>query len=265
MDVSQAKNLFALFIASQLVGCSIFSAPERTPYYPLLSQSTYSSDDDEVISTDNVLKSAIKHNDYVMVEETSDVNDSVEKVFAEAINSHSVSTQDLKSDPFHRGVELIIRQFTCELYASQQPDNSVQLCPQNNQIVDNGLGHLPFVDGVRFTERLSTIEQSGDQSLQLELFLKSTHERSLQSLWGAVHELGYFKGSNLPAESLVLTINLTAYKKDNGAHNWKYMYPDPLIFFIVLPPADLILSRSNEIESMNFAYRSAKLLVVDSR
>ncbi|MEZ8100923.1 hypothetical protein [Vibrio bivalvicida] len=260
-----ANSILAGLITANIAGCSLFFADEREPYYPLLRNSTYSGDDIAVIETDNVLKSAVKHNDFVLVEDGARVNQSVDKVFAEAINNHSVSVEDLKGEEFHQGLELIIKQFTCELYASQQPVDSIQLCPQSNQVVDNGLGYLPFEKGVRTAQRLSAIERNDEGTLQLELFLKSTHERPLESLWGAVHELGYFKGSQLPPESVVLTINLKAYKKDTNAHNWRYLHSEPLIFFVVLPSVDQLINRPNEVESMKFAYRSAKLLVVDSR
>ncbi|WP_239424326.1 hypothetical protein [Vibrio galatheae] len=243
----------------------MFTSDARDPYYPLLRDSTYSEEEIAVIESDNVLKSALKHNHYVLVDDQNQVNQSVDKVFAEAIRNRAISITDLKDKPFHQGLETIIKQFTCELYASQQPSDSVQLCPQSNQIVDNGLGYLPFQEGLRFTQRIRTAEQNANDSLLLEMFLKSTHERPLNSLWGAVHELGHFKGSRLPAESLVLTVNLQAYKKDSNAHMWRYMHHEPLIFFVVLPSVDHLINRPNEIESMDFAYRSAKLLVVDSR
>jgi len=259
------KSVVTGMMAANIAGCSLFWADGREPYYPLLRDSTYSDEEVAVIETDNILSSAVKHNDYVLIEDKERVNQSVDKVFAEAINNHFVPIENLKSPPFHRGLELIIKQFTCELYASQQPVNSIQLCPQSNQIVDNGLDYLPFEQGLRTAQRLSTIERNSEGTLQLELFLKSTHERPLESLWGAVHELGHFKGSQLPPESVVLTINLKAYKKDTNAHNWRYMHSEPLIFFVVLPSVDHLISRPNEVESMKFAYRSAKLLVVDSR
>jgi len=265
MHSPTTKSILAGLIAANISGCSLFFADEREPYYPLLRDSIYSDEELTVIETDNVLKSAVRHNDFVLVEDEARVNQSVDKVFAEAINNHAVSVEDLKGSQFHKGLEQIIKQFTCELYASRQSHDTVQLCPQSNQIVDNGLDYLPFEQGLRTAQRLSTIKQNESDTLQLELFLKSTHERPLESLWGAVHELGHFKGSQLPPESLVLTINLKAYKKDNKAHTWRYMHPEPLIFFVVLPSVDHLVSRPNEIESMDFAYRSAKLLVVDSR
>ncbi|EGA67598.1 hypothetical protein [Vibrio brasiliensis] len=248
-----------------LAGCSMFSPAERDPYYPQLRDTTYSSEDITVIESDNVLKAAIKHNEFVLVEEKQTVNQAIELVFAEAIDNRAVSVEDLRSEQFHRALEEVIKQFTCELYASKQPADSIQLCPQQNQIVDNALDYLPFEQGLRFAHRISTIKQDHNDTLQLEMFLKSTHERPLESLWGAVHELGKFKGSRLAPEQLVLTINLKAYKKSPSDHTWKYMYPEPLVFFVVLPSVEHLIQRPNEIESMDFAYRTAKLLVVDSR
>lgn len=265
MDLLKTKKILVGLLTFTLSGCSLFYGDEREPYYPLLRDTTYSEDSVTVIETDNVVKSAIRHNELVLVEEHDKVNQSIYKVFAEAIDSRSVTVDDLKGEKFHKSLELIIKQFSCELFASQQPVNSVQLCPLSDQIVDNNLNYLPFLDGLRTYQRISIVKQNSNDTMQLEMFLKSTHERSLESLWGAVHELGRFKGSQLPVESLVLTINLKAYKKQQDGEAWRHLHSEPLIFFVVLPSVDHIISRPNEVESMNFAYRSAKLLVVDSR
>lgn len=259
------KTTFAGLLASTLFGCSMFSAPDREPYYPQVRDVYYSAEEIPVIESNNVLKTAIKQNQFVAVIEKSDVNQSTEKVFAEIADSQTVTLTDLQGELFHAGLETIIKQFSCELYASQQPSNSVQLCPQSNKIVDNGLNYLPFQDGLRYTERLTSIQTDASDHLQLEFFLKSTHERSLDSLWGAVHELGFFKDSTLSEDRLVLTVNLNAYKRSSGSGQWQFMHPEPLVFFIALTSVENILARPNEVEAMGFAYQSAKLLVVDSR
>ena len=265
MRTGQVRTILLGLTAVTMAGCSIFSAPEREPYYPQLRDVTYSEEGITVIESNNVLKSAIKHNEFVVVEDQQEVNQSISKIFAEAIDNQAVTVDDLKSEQFHSALEELIKQFSCELYASKQPKNSVQLCPQHNQIVDNSLDYLPFEQGLRFTHRISTSRQNDQDTLLLEMFLKSTHERSLDSLWGAVHELGKFKGSRLAPEQLVLTVNLSAHKKSVNDHSWKYVHPEPLVFFVVLPSADHLIQRPNEVEAMNFAYRTAKLLVVDSR
>jgi len=266
MLVLKAKTLLLTAVTSSfLTGCSFFSAPEREPYYPLLRDATYSNEEIAVIESDNVLKSAIKQNHVVAVAQTQEVETTFDKVFAEAEWSEGISLDDLKSEQFHDGLELLIKQFSCELYASKQPDDSIQLCPQSNKIVDNALAYLPFEDGLRMTQRLSTTQTNKDDTLQIELFLKSTHERPLESLWGAVHELGSFKGSTLSPDKLVLTVNLSAYKKESAAHTWRALYREPLIFFVAIPPVDAIANQPNEVASMNYSYNKAKLIVADSR
>lgn len=248
-----------------LNGCSLFDADQRQPYYPLLREAIYSEQELAVIQSDNILTQAIRNNHFLAVNETSTLNQAFEKLFAEATNNQAVSIDDLIESEFHQNLALLIKQFSCELFASQQPVDSIQLCPLSNQIVDNGLDYLPFQQGRRVTERLSVVSKNSQDTFQLELFLRSSHERSLDTLWGAVHELGALKGSQLAPESIVLTVNLNAYKKNPAIQRWKYLNPEPLLFFVVLPPVDYITSRPNEIQSMDFAYRSAKLLIVDSR
>lgn len=257
--------MIATMALLNLNGCSLFDADQRQPYYPLLSDATYSEQELGVIQSDNILTQAIRNNHFLAVNETSTLNQTFDKLFAEATNNQAVSIDDLIESEFHQNLALLIKQFSCELFASQQPVDSIQLCPLNGQIVDNGLDYLPFQQGHRVTERLSVVSKNSQDTFQLELFLRSSHERSLDTLWGAVHELGVWKGSQLAPESIVLTVNLNAYKKNSVIQRWKYLNPEPLIFFVVLPPVDYIASRPNEIQSMDFAYRSAKLLIVDSR
>ena len=248
-----------------LNGCSLFNADQRQPYYPLLRDVIYSEQELTVIQSDNILTQAITNNHFLAVNETSKLNQAFDKLFAEATHNQAVSIHDLIESEFHQDLALLIKQFSCELFASQQPADSIQLCPLSNQIVDNGLDYLPFQQGRRVTERLSVVSKNRQDTFQLELFLRSSHERSLDTLWGAVHELGALKGSQLAPESLVLTVNLNAYKKSEDLQRWKYLNPEPLLFFVVLPPVEYIISRPNEIQSMDFAYRSAKLLIIDSR
>jgi hypothetical protein len=256
------KHVFASLLVISLTGCSIFNEPERVPYYPQITESIYNLDGDAVIDTDNIIKSSIVQNRYVPVIDRNAVNQVTDQIFAEVEYSELVTFHDLQSELFHRGVKAIINQFSCELFASQQPKDSIQVCPLTNKIVDNNHGYLPFEQGTRFTQRLAVITRDPANTIQFDFFLKSTHEKSLDSLWGAVHEMGHFYGSTIPKESLVLTVNLNGHKKSSSTNRWHEMYRHPLIFFVTLPSVDQITQRPNEIEAMDFAYRSAKLLVV---
>ncbi|EGA70419.1 hypothetical protein VISI1226_00100 [Vibrio sinaloensis DSM 21326] len=257
--------LAATLATPMLFGCSLLAEPQREPHYPLLRDSIYSDEEIPVIESDNVLKTAIKENRFAPVIENEAINNNAAKVFAEVLQSRSLAIQDLQGEEFHRGLEMLIKQFTCELYASKQPKDSVQLCPLSNTIVDNNLNYLPFEYGRRTSERLTVTTTNASQTLELEFFLKSSNERSLESLWGAVHELGTFNGSTLDEANLVLTVNLQAYKKPADNQQWHSLHSEPLIFFVVLPSVEHLTARPNEVESMRFAYRSAKLLLVDSR
>lgn len=265
MFVRKALTYSALTTSLLLNGCAFFSDAEREPYYPLLSEATYSEEEIAVIESNNVLKSAIKQNALISIEKHNEIEAAFNRVFAEVENSEGFSFEDLKTPTFHRTLKAIVQQFSCEVYASQQDANTIQLCPPNDKIVDNNMSYLPFNDGVRVIQRLAADELNDEGTLQLEMYLKSTHERPLESLWGAVHELGRFKGSQLPAESLVLTVNLSAYKKDRYAHAWRAAYHEPLIFFVVLPPVDEITEQPNEIASMAYSFNKAKLIAADSR
>ncbi|WP_245798212.1 hypothetical protein [Vibrio ostreicida] len=243
----------------------MFSGSTEPVYYPTLSESIYSTEGVTVIDSNNVLKTAISTNQYVMVSAHERVNQNIEKVFSEVLESRAISALDLQQQSFHVGLERIIKQFSCELFSSQQPFDSIQLCPPDHKIVGNNLGYLPFKAGLHTTHRLSISTNGQFDKIQMNMFLKSTHERALTSLWGAIHELGKFDHSDLQASSLVLTVNLVVHKKSETSLRWEYLHPKPLVFFIVLPSVDLILSKRNEVEGMNFAYKNAKMLLVDNR
>tara|TARA_Y100001956_G_C4116298_1_gene185067 strand:+ start:276 stop:1046 length:771 start_codon:yes stop_codon:yes gene_type:complete len=251
-------------ITVSLLGCSNFLDSARKPHYPTIRDAIYSSDGTTVIESNNVLKRAVKENRVIPLASKELVNSNAATLFAEIIGNRGIGPQDLYGSEFHYSLEQLIKQFTCELYASQQPEESIQLCPMTNEIVDNNLDYLPFVEGQRTTSRLAVSATNAPETLEVELFLKSTNERSLDTLWGAVHELGQFKGSALPSESLVLTVNLQAYKKVDVKHGWKELYKEPLIFFVILPSVEQLLNRQNEVESMRLAYRNAKIVLVES-
>lgn len=259
------KHALNSLLAIALTGCSMFTSPERVPYYPEITGATYDNNETAVIETDNIFKSAIEQNRFIPVNDFGLINQVTDQVFVELENSPQFTYIDLQNALFHRGVESLIKQFSCELFASQQPRNSVQICPASEQIVDNNLGYLPFEQGTRAFHRLTVITRNQTNSQQLDFFLKSAHEKPLHSLWGAVHELGQFDGSTLAKDSLVLTTNLNGHKKDPTTGRWHEMYHYPLVFFVVLPSVEQIINRPDEVEAMDFAYRSAKLLVVDSR
>ena len=248
-----------------LTGCSGFELSKISDHYPTLNVATFSDENTQLDSSPNIIKSAIEHNEYVRVEDTQKVNQYIYKIFAEAELNEVVSINELKNNLFHSALELIVKQFTCELYASMQPSNSIQFCPRERDMVTNNLGYLPFKNGLRYNHRLVVEEKDTETSLHIELFLRSTRERSFDSVWGAVHELGYFKGSRLDPESLVLTVNLNAYKKSAKEHNWHFAHSEPLVFFVIIPTIKALIHRPNEIESMDYAYRSARILIVDSR
>lgn len=243
----------------------MFSTPDKTVYYPQLRDAVYSEDGISVIESDNVLKSAIKQNQVIPLSNHQAVEQSFDKVFAEANGMEGLSADDLRTPLFHSALSRLIKQFSCELYSSQQPSDSIQICPPDNQIVDNNLDHLPFNAGIREYQRLSTAVIDDNQSFEMELFLKSTLERPLDSLWGAVHELGSFKGSDLSADTIVLTVNMNAHKKDPQIQRWRSIHQEPLVFFVTLPPVETLLAQENEVSSMRYAYQNAKLLAVDSR
>ena len=243
--------------------CSYFSSTTRQPYYPLLSNSIFSDESLTLIETNNIVIKAIKSNRYVSVSDYQGVNDVANIVFNEAEVSSAVSISDVQNSLFHHALESIIKQFTCEVFTSKHTNSSIQLCPLSKNATKTAA--LPFIDGIRLKHRLSTTIHNDLVGLEFELFLRSVQERSLDTLWGAVHELGKVPNSELSQDSLVLTVNMNIHKKNDSDRRWRSLHHEPLVFFVVLPPVESIWQSKNEIKSMNFAYEKAVLLIVDSR
>ncbi|WP_114785770.1 hypothetical protein [Vibrio tetraodonis] len=248
-----------------LSSCSYFSSTTREPYYPRLSNSIFSDESLTLIETNNVVIKAIKSNRYVSVSDFQGVNDVAKIVFNEAEVSSAVSISDVQTSLFHHALESIIKQFTCEVFTSKHPNSSIQLCPLSKSATMSAEHALPFIGGIRLKHRLSTTIHNDPAGLEFELFLRSVQERSLDTLWGAVHELGKIPNSELAQDSLVLTINMNIHKKNDLDRRWRSLHHEPLVFFVILPPVESIWRSKNEIESMSFAYKKAVLLVVDSR
>ena len=157
-----------------LTGCSGLYLDKAPDHYPTLSLATFSDASVHLATSPNIVKSAIEHNEFVKIKNTDKVNQYIPRIFAEANLNEVVSISDLKNTTFHSALELMVKQFTCELYASMQPYDSVQLCPKDRDIVTNNLGYLPFKDGVRYNHRLVIEEKDANSTLHIELFLRST-------------------------------------------------------------------------------------------
>ncbi|WP_367986496.1 hypothetical protein AB2S62_07950 [Vibrio sp. NTOU-M3] len=259
----KSKLLGFLAMTTLLSGCIAFTDSTKENRYPSLSDATYSKEELTVKETNNVLRSAIVNNRLVSLTATDMINQSMPVVFAEAYDDSSKIA--LESQEFHRSLEELVKEFSCQLYASRQPTHTIQLCPASNQVVLNNLNYLPFTEGVWLTQRLSNYYESSQQPHMFELYLKSGIEKPLTSVWGAVHEAGYFPASEVNPRDLVLTIFLDSYNKTESQQPWQRLYREPLVFFVFLPPVDHILDHQNEVKAMDFAYNNARLLLVDSR
>jgi len=262
------RALLAIATGAVLLTTGCSSNPENDPShltYPPIKYTTYTSDGDVLIDSYNVVRGAITNNRWLPLSETSEINQQLDSLFPELEQTSVLSFEDLATSQFHDSVEQLVKSFSCELYASQQSTDSVQACPSNNDLAANGLSYLPFHKGARFEQRLAVQTLNATQDMEMDLFLKSGAEKSLESLWGAVHTLGQFNSSTLSPNNLVLTINMNVHKRFNEASTWQPMHSAPLIFFVALPSVEELLAQSNEITAMQYAYDHAKLLMVDSR
>ncbi|WP_253910158.1 hypothetical protein [Vibrio aestuarianus] len=63
----------------------------------------------------------------------------------------------------------------------------------------------------------------------------------------------------------MLTVYLNGYTQNSENALWQPLHAEPLIFFVLLPNIDSILSQENEMAASDFSYNNSKLLLVKSQ
>ncbi|CAM2819443.1 hypothetical protein VIOR103205_04430 [Vibrio ordalii] len=254
---------YALACSLLLSGCIAYSSkPENPRSYPLLSEATYSEDALSLADSPNIIRTAIEQNQSVTINDLNALTSQLPIVFPE-LNLHLAQEHSFDVRLFQSAVQQLVSQFACELYSSQQMPDSVQMCANDGRITPNNLGYLPFQQGKYLGERLTVHRHSQSQGVALELYLKSASERSLSSVWGAAHTLGRFRGSHFSSDSVVLTVYFEGHVLDER-HRWQAQYPEPLIFFLLLPSITTLTQQSNDASAAQFAVNNSQLLLVNS-
>ncbi|MGF1754206.1 hypothetical protein L4C33_11475 [Vibrio makurazakiensis] len=250
-------------ILSALLGCSTSDDADNAylnEYFPL-SESVYSQDALKVGATNNIIKSAINQSQLLSIVERADVDRHMSVLFPE-ISAQSHASISLLSTPvFHDSLEQIISEFTCHLYSSAQPDNTVQFCPNSISVQRNNLDYLPFNKGELYQQRLIVNNKNLTDGVQVELFMKSGKELSSEQLFAPIHTLGVFPRSSIADNSLVLTINMKA-STINSERVWQPIYNKPLIFFVVMPDIESITELPNELNAIEYAKNNSSILLV---
>ncbi|WP_254068227.1 hypothetical protein [Vibrio aestuarianus] len=260
-----AQYFASLLTIPLLSGCIAYSLDEyHSMTYSTLSEAYYSENELTVADNPNVVRSAVEQNHLVWTTDLKSVEDELPTLFPE-LNLHEQNSHPFDVQIFHVALNHLIGRFGCELYSSVQNEDSVQTCDNQGTIAANNLGYLPFNKGKYLGERLQVHQQSNQQRFAIDLYLKSTFERSLDSVWGAVHTLGHFNHSQLSPDSLVLTVYLNSYTQNSENALWQPLHAEPLIFFVLLPNIDSILSQENEMAASDFSYNNSKLLLVKSQ
>ncbi|NAW97709.1 MULTISPECIES: hypothetical protein [unclassified Vibrio] len=259
---------YALACSLLLSGCIAYNSKPKNPRsYPLLSEAIYSEDDLSLADNPNIIRTAIEENQSVTINDLNALTSQLPIVFPE-LNLHLEQEHSFDARLFQSAVQQLVAQFACELYSSQQMSDSVQMCANDGRVTPNNLGYLPFQQGKYSGERLtvhrhSQPQGSQSQSVAVDLYLKSTSERPLSSIWGSTHTLGRFHGSHFSSDSVVLTVYFEGHVLDER-HQWQAQYPEPLIFFLLLPSITTLLQQGNDASAAQFAMNNTRLLLVDS-
>lgn len=260
-----AQYFAPLLTIPLLSGCIAYSLDEyHLMTYSALSEAYYSEGELTIADNPNVVRTAIAQNHLVWTTDLKSVEDELPTLFPE-LNLSAQNSNLFDVQAFHIALNNLVGRFSCELYSSVQSEDSVQTCDNHGTIAANNLGYLPFNKGKYLGERLQVHQQSNQHRFAIDLYLKSAFERSLDSMWGAVHTLGHFNHSQQSPDSLILTVYLNGYTQNSVNALWQPLHAEPLVFFVLLPNIDSILDQENEMAASDFSYNNSKLLIVRSQ
>ncbi|WP_261599248.1 hypothetical protein, partial [Marinomonas sp. BSi20414] len=121
---------------------------------------------------------------------------------------------------------------------------------------------MPFVSGQFTTNRIDAFIDDQNNHVSFHAYLKSTNEKSLDSAFGSVHELGTFFGKLADRRSLVLSIDLQTYQLNANGFRGEKINKIPYTYFVILPKAVDIAKQSNQELAGRFSVEKAKLLIL---
>ncbi|HFQ5100102.1 TPA: hypothetical protein ACGUU3_003388 [Vibrio vulnificus] len=228
--------------------------------YPRLATMRIEESQQLIASSNNMISYAIENGQSVSLE-YNQIKSMTPYIFRKEYFDSYVGKK-LNSPTFVKGLQAIVNEFACAEYRFRHRMPQSDSC--SGYVSDqNDKEKMPFVDGQFKSFRLEQHINSKRDGISYQFYLPSTSEKALDSIWGAVHELGTFFGRAFDPRQLVLSVYMQAYPlNENGFRDGNPFYDKPIVFFIVLPPAVEIFRQDNQIEGGQFAQDKAQLLIL---
>jgi|GEM_PF-6817419 len=231
--------------------------------YPSFAYSGFGSGRN-LTNTDNIITYAIEQRHAVPLNYNGQYLGALKQVFAEAYANDSYAAKKLESTQLLVATKKAIAEFVCEEYRFRHRKPERDGC-EGYVSDDRAKQPMPFISGRLAEQGLQIHQDDRDKGVSFEISLPASSDVPLSHTYGAVHELGSFFGGLADSNSLVLGLRMKAYHTTESGRREALIYPNNLIYFVILPTAKALANQANEQEAVSFATSQAKLLVVDSR
>lgn len=216
-----------------------------------------------VYDTNNVLKVAIEDNRFIPLAYNTKWRDSAPELFPEIRTLSQYELDAYASPNLVKGIQKLVAEFSCATYRFNQNKPQTRSC-QGASFDNKKREGKPFQGGQYVDNRLTVSINNVSNSMpnrSYDIYLPSAKEKPLNSVWGAVHELGSFFVRQRDNKDTVLTIYIDAYRLDKDLERGKKVTDKPQVVFVVIPRASVIGRQSSEQAAANFAVKDAVLIV----
>ncbi|WP_260258946.1 hypothetical protein [Vibrio intestinalis] len=216
-----------------------------------------------VYDTNNRIKLAIEDNRFIPLAYGSQWQDSAPELFYEVGQISQYELDAYASASLVKGIQQLVAEFSCATYRFNQKKPQTRSC-NGKSFDDRQREGKPFQGGQFVNKRMSVSINSVSKTLpnrSYDIYLPSAKEKTLNSLWGAVHELGSFFVRQRDNKDTVLTIYIDAYRLDKDLERGKRVLESPQVVFVVLPRASKIGRQSSEQAAAQYALSDAVLIV----
>ncbi|USD67848.1 hypothetical protein [Vibrio sp. SCSIO 43136] len=228
--------------------------------YPTLAYSKL-PDGQKVVMGDNVIAAAIENKQVQPLQYTAEYKQTLKSIFSEVYKKDDYLATRLESRSLFELTQKMLSEVVCSEYRFRHSLPMQQGC--TGQVFDDTLRQpMPFISGPLFEQGLTLHKDDPAQSVSFQLRLSSGIEAPLTSTFGAIHELGPFFGGLARSDNLVLSVRMKAYTLDSDKMRSQAIYPNELIFFVLLPTARELTAQASMRDAARYALQRAQLLVL---
>lgn len=230
--------------------------------YPRFAYAQLFSSGESVSEKPNVLLTAIENGDAIPLHNLQDVKSSKSYLFPNLYFLSSYNADKLASQTFVDAMSKVVGEFACAEYRFRKGLAEKREC--KGYVADEDVSEsMPFVSGQYTTSPIEVNADDRRNRVSFYAYLPSAEEKSLESAFGSVHELGTFFGRFAHRRSLILSISLQAYWLDSDNMRKDKINQDTVSYFVVLPKAVDIAAQPDESSAAQFAIKQAKLLILE--